>query len=92
MPAVVAMKWLKENGAGHYGNTLVGGQLSFNGTAALAKHRLQRIIAADREAVPAYRWVLARPWVAAFLAIAAVFPAVVMPPLGKPRYRLERRR
>jgi hypothetical protein len=35
---------------------LVNGQISFNGTAAMAKWRLDNIVAHDREAVPAYSW------------------------------------
>lgn len=35
-------------GARRYGNVLTNGQLSFNGTAAMAKWRLQMILMADR--------------------------------------------
>lgn len=69
----------------HYGNYVVDGQISFNGTAALAKWRLQQVIAIDREKVPAYRRV---PQFLTWQRILAINGFMAW----KRRYRLERRR
>jgi hypothetical protein len=80
----------------HYGNVVIGGQISFNGTAALAKWRLQHIVTRDREAAPTYRWVRRPVFSDAMWLAMMMFPlhaALSMTGrLLKPRFRLERRR
>lgn len=58
-------------------------------SATVAKHRLRAVVALDRAACPAYRWVRAglREIRGSWLA-----PSRRIYESGKPRYRMERRR
>lgn len=69
-------------------HSLGGGSIRYM-TAALAKRRLQAVIAGDRERAPAERWVRQTPWqrvLHSFVWSAGRVVAI------KPRYRWEVRR